>query len=274
MILMAVLTSISVTRVQDGRYVVASVSFGALALVSLALIWLPPVLRLLLLTGGSLKAAGMEASAAGLFTREQLVELLTRAKAVTTVREDDPNATLAIAELRDAVDRLALDALDSNEALSTDALRRLAMTYEQLRRDMPPGPQRTSAMTKIVNEARVRAATSPDLAKQRALKLLESRSQGDRIVGLALTQEAAPVAAFHGVLNLVRNSATAFEMFHALLALQEIGPWLDDAQRATAIEVLEAELDDPRGIGVREDPGLPSLIGRTLLQLRTESRSG
>ena len=179
MVLVAVLTSISVTRSKDGQYAVTSISVGALALVALALIWLPPILRLLLLTGGSVKTGGMEASAGGLFTREQLMELLTRAKAVTTAREDDENAAIAIADLAAEIDRLAFDALDSNETLSAEALRELALHYEHLRRDTPPGPQRTSAMTKIVNEVRVRAATSPHRAASRALSLLESRSEGD-----------------------------------------------------------------------------------------------
>ncbi len=274
MVLVAVLTSISVTRAQDGRYVVASISVGTLALVSLALIWLPPVLRLLLLTGGSLKAGGMEASTGGLFTREQLMELLTRAKAVTTARDDDENAATAIADLEAEIDRLAFDALDSTETLSSDALHGLALSYERLRRDTMPGPKRTSAMTKIVNEVRVRAATSPSRATSQALRLLQSNSEGDRIVGLALTQEAASPEAFPLVLHLIEQSATAFEMFHALLALQEIAPGLDDAQRSTAIVALEAEAGDPRGVGVREDPGLPSLINRTLLQLGAGSQQG
>ena len=63
-------------------------------------------------------------------------------------------------------------------------------------------------------------------------------------------------------------------MFHALLALQEIAPRLTDAQRESAISALEAELGDPRGVGVLQDPGLPSLIRRTLMQLRSGSQFG
>jgi hypothetical protein len=55
------------------------------ALVALALIWLPVLLRLLILTGGTFKAAGVEAAAPGLLGSDELVNLLTRAKAVTTL---------------------------------------------------------------------------------------------------------------------------------------------------------------------------------------------
>lgn len=274
MVLFAVLTSINITRDDDGRYLVTSVHVGALALISLALVWLPPLLRLFLLTGGSVRAGGMEAAAEGLFTREQLLTLLTRAKAVTTTRGDDANAAIAIADLDAEIDRLAFDSFDSNAALSPDALHALAVKYERLRRDAPSGPQRTSAMTKIVNEARVRAATSAARATSQALQLLSSTSQGNRIVGLALTQEAAPPLAFPLVLRLIQRSATAFEMFHALLALQEIIPGLDETERSVALIALEAELKDPRDVGVLQDPGLPTLLKRTLLQLRTASRPG
>lgn len=69
-------------------------------------------------------------------------------------------------------------------------------------------------------------------------------------------------------MRLVEKSATAFEMYHALLAIQEIAPALTSDQRQRAMTVLEREQGDPRSIGVRNDPGLPYLLERTLGILR------
>jgi hypothetical protein len=189
MILLAIVTSVDIARPRAGELSV-SVDAGALALASVALIWLPALLKVLLLTGGSVKAGGVEASAPGMFSREDILDFLTRAKAVTTLREDQVAGNVALVELDAAVDRLAYDTLDGSRSLDADALRRLALEYERLRRDSPPGPQRTSAMTRIVNESRVRAASSIELAERRSQHLLRSPSQGERIVGLALAQEA------------------------------------------------------------------------------------
>lgn len=272
MIALAVLSSVHVHGGTSGDYAV-DISVGTLAIVAVGLIWLPALLRLLLLTGGSLKAGGVEAAAAGMFTREQLMDVMTTAKAVTTLREDEIDAgRSAIAELGSAVDRLAYDVLDSAHSLSSDVLKGLAMDYERLRRDSAPGPLRTSAMTRIVNETRVRAASSKDMAGAKATQLLRSRSQGERIVGLALTQESAPADSFVPVIRLISNSATAFEMFHALLALQEIAPFLDEAQREEAVATLVREDDDPRHVGIHNDPGLPALLKRTLAQVRSGGR--
>ena len=245
-----------------------------MALVALALIWLPPLLRLLALTGGSLKAGGVEASAVGMFPRDELVELLTRAKAVTSMSGEADDGDVAIAELNAAVDKVAFDVLDSASSLDDNVLRRLALEYERLRRETPPGPARTSAMTRIVNEARVRAASSLQVAKTKAQRLLRSPSQGDRIVGLALAQEAVSEESFFDVMKLISKSETAFEMFHALIALQEMAPFLDESRRKRAVEELSLEQGDPRGVGIASDPGLPTLLQRTLLQLRSGGREG
>lgn len=267
MVAAAVLSSVDASRSSRGE-ISLHLEFGTAALVALALIWLPVLLRLLLLTGGTLKAAGLEASATGLITRETLFNLLAQAKGVISAKEDDPSRVEAVKELDHLVEQIASEYLETSDSLDDDALASLARRYERLRRDTPPGPQRTSAMTRIVNEARVRGATSPSVGGRKALPLLSSPSQGDRIVGLALMQEAGNPAASDQVLAIVQDSATAFEMFHALLALQEMAFRMSSAQRAHAVEVLVAEREDPRGVGIGQDPGLPALIERTIGELK------
>ena len=133
---------------------------------------------------------------------------------------------------------------------------------------MPPGGARTSALTRVVNEASFRASTAPEAAQRKALDLLRSPAQGDRIVGLALVQETGGRQGFDEVLHLIAASSTAFEMFHALLALQEQAPALDPTQVERAISTLENEMADPRSVGIQQDPGLSSLLQRTVTILR------
>jgi hypothetical protein len=273
MVLCAVLASVDLTRAANGS-LSFTVDVGPLAIVSVALIWLPALLRLLVLTGGTVKAGSIEASAQGLLSQDDLFELATRTKAVVvSAQGDEATRSVAIAELDATVDRVAQGALRPTESLH-DALRPLTQQYERLRRDTPPGPQRTSAMTRLMNEARVRAAASPDVARSLALEFVGSTAPGERIIGLALVQEVVPKESFAQVLPLVPGSASAFEMYHALLALQELSSDLDDSQRQQAIRTLEAEQRDPRGLGLDQDPGLPSLLERTLTQLRSRGERG
>lgn len=119
-------------------------------------------------------------------------------------------------------------------------------------------------MTRVVNEARVRAGTERSEARDLGVFLIRSRSAGKRLVGLAFLQEAPEPGALEDVLGLVSGSATAFEMFHALVAIKEMSPLLTASQKEAAIETLEREKDDPRGIGVMDDANLPTLIDQVL----------
>lgn len=273
MVVTALLTSVNVTRTPGGDFTI-EVAVGTLSVVALALIWLPALLRLLVLTGGSVKAGNVEAQTGGLLSSTDLFQVATQTKAVATAQGDDATRSVAIAELEATVDELLARGLWRPPSSLRESLRPLSTQYERLRRDTPSGAQRTSAMTRIVNEARVRGAASPDTAHSLAPELLRSLSEGDRIVGLALAQEVAPVTAFAEVLRLVPGSASAFEMYHALLALQELSAVLTGEQRKQAIKVLEAESADPRGVGINQDVGLPTLMKRTLMQLRSAGQVG
>src|SRR5437773_1379344 len=65
MIVVAVLSSVHLGRPASGG-VSVRIAVGTAALAAIALIWLPPVVRLLALTGGGFKAFGFEASTGGL----------------------------------------------------------------------------------------------------------------------------------------------------------------------------------------------------------------
>lgn len=266
MLVASVLTAVHVDRAANGDITVIF-DVGNATLVALALIWLPMLLKVFALAGGSLKAGGVEANIPGVLSESDAIDLGVKARQVAGAR-DEAERTAAAVELEDSVARVTLPILGSTEALPDSVLAHLARTYERLRREMPAGAARTSAMTRIVSEASFRASTAPQEARSKALTLLHSPAQGDRLVGLALVQEAGGGAALDEVLRLIAGSSTAFEMFHALLALQELSPALDSAQRDQAISILESELGDPRSVGIEQDPGLSYLLLRTLSILR------
>lgn len=233
----------------------------------IALLWLPSLIRAWSLAGGKLEAAGLAASSEGLLgSPEDLINRLTGIKTTAgsvseKVKDQAPEVAVALRGLDQEVDQMATEYLVGVDAVSDSAIRALGRHYERLREVMPPSDTRTVEMTRVVNEARVRAEADPETAAKWGEQLVLSEEQGRRIVGLAFLQ-AAPIAkTFPDLLYLVRNSATAFEMFHALLALRECAPLVSQSQRGQAAEGLLDELEeDPRGVGVAADAGLPSLI--------------
>lgn len=70
--------------------------------------------------------------------------------------------------------------------------------------------------------------------------------------------------AFSNALQLVKASATAFEMYHALVALDRLVPYLAADEKEKASEVLRAEARDPRGVGIEPGSDRLSLIERLL----------
>jgi hypothetical protein len=243
---------------------------GAISLTAIALIWLPTAIRLLLLVGGSVKAAGVEASAIGILqSPDKLIDDLANLRTSTEqLGQELPTGGERVQVIGAEVDQIATRYLPSEETLPAGVLDDLAREYERIRRDMPRGQSRTIAMNKLVNEVRIRAAASPMSARRKALPLLRSIREGSRIVGLGLV-EGSPAAEFcDDLLRIFSNSVSAFEQYHSLLALSQIAPILGTADRARAASVLEREKSDPRGVGLMEDPYIPSWIDNVLSKLK------
>lgn len=245
----------------------------ALTIGALALIWLPALLRLLSVAGGKVKAAGLEASSGGLLgTPEGLIEDLAEMRTDTErasreVSQQAPDAGIVFEGLAERIDAMAEHYLSRSNALSLDAVEQLAEAYERIRSTTRPGDRRTLEMTRVVNEARVRANADRDAASRLAKTLLRSDREGERIVGLAMLQEATNVRLADDVLQRIASSASAFEMFNALLALREMATRLSTEKRDAAIAILETEKTDPRGVKVMKDPSLPPLIDEVLTVL-------
>ncbi|WP_131812686.1 hypothetical protein [Mycolicibacterium peregrinum] len=248
---------------------------GTVSIIALALVWLPSVLRFVMLEGVSIKAGGIEATASGLLSSpDQLVGDLAAIRTKTdAIGEGQPAAQSSVEGIDSVIDRMAVQYLPADDVLSGPLLNQKARKYEELRANMPPGDARTRAMTTVVNDVRIRAAASPASAKSLAAQFLTSAKPGDRIVGLALVQGAPSVDSFDDVLRIFTGSLSGFEQYHSLRALDLIAPTLDSAQRGQAIEALETERTDPRGVGVMQDASIPRLLAQTLETLTSPGAS-
>jgi hypothetical protein len=277
MVVVAIVSAVDLTRGPNGD-VGFHVAVDAVAVGAIALIWLPSLVRLLSITGGSLKAAGMEASAGGLLSANELVKTLAGIKNETEQVHPSSSGTAetnpVAAKVNDEIYRIAESYLPPEEAINDRALDAIARRYEEIRRTQPPGWDRTLAMTRCVNEARVRAKAAPEAARRRALRLLPSGAAGDRIVGLGLIQEAPDATAIEHVLRCFTGSASSFEAYQALVAVMRLAELLSPEQRREVSAAIEHEKTDPRDQGIMEDASLPGLIEETLKELSKPAPAG
>lgn len=242
------------------------IAVGPTTLVAIGLIWLPSAVRLLALAGGSVKAGGLEASSTGLMQApERFIEDLTELRASADRPSGQP---LDPAAIETGVDRMAARYLPAEETLTPEVLDGLAREYEEIRRTMRSGDRRTSAMSKIVNEVRVRAAAAPESARRMAPALLRSTADGDRIVGLALVRGNPNGAVHDDVLRILTGAVSPFEQYQCLVTLARILPDLNATERARTKAVLEREKTDPRGLGVMKDTDRASWIDHLLTMLQ------
>ncbi len=267
--ILAVASSIGVEHPASGGWGI-DVNVDATTVGIVAIVWLPALLRLLSLTGGKVKAAGVEASSGGLLgSPEDLIEDLAE---IRTGAEEAgrraPEVDRTLEQVRRQIDEMASEYLSGSDAVTEESVIRLANEYEEIRATIPPGNARTTRMTRVVNEARVRAGASRDAARRSAMSFINSDHEGERLVALAMLQEAPSRRAMDSVLRLISESSTAFEMFNALIALREGAQRMSAEELDHAITVLTAEKGDPRGVGVMADANLPSLIDDVISTLK------
>jgi hypothetical protein len=271
MVVVAVISAVDFDR-RAGGGVSLHIEVDTATLAAIALIWLPAVLRLLSLTGGGVKAFGIEASTGGLANADALVVGLAEIRTqVEEVVREMPDAAPQVHIVEATVDRMASSFLGDVAAQTSEALATYARRYESIRQTQPPSRERTIAMNQLLNEARVRARAAPEQAARMARDLVRSNADGDRVVGLALLEQYPAVEALPDILRCVENSRSAFEQYHAIRTLKATAPLLTADKSALAASALERELADPRGVGVMDDPFIPDAIDSTLHAIEAEA---
>ncbi len=150
---------------------------------------------------------------------------------------------------QDATERAAQSVLSSSELQATAPVREplelYARRYEEARRAMKPGGQRTERMAQIMADVRALADRVAYTAKD-ARDLFESGTDGGRVVALALLRAKPAGECFDLVMKGIgRESRSAFEQYQALRAAEGMLPQLPREARRQLRELLE----DPRTVG-------------------------
>lgn len=270
MVVLAFLSCLTITH-PEGRGVEVNFGVTVTTIGVVALIWLPALIRLLSLTGGRLRAAGVEASSTGLLdSPEDLIVRLARIKTVTEeAKRRAPQAGKLLGGVDQEVDRLANEYLSGSDAVSERTAALLAREYERARGSMEPGYERTIAMTRIVNEASVRGGGDLGEAARLGVRLIRSAHEGERVVATAFLQVAPTREGLDGLLGLISTSDAKFETYHVLRALGCLSPSMSDGEKQRALKVVRAELADPRERGIVTDAYLPSLFEHVIAALES-----
>ncbi len=255
MVFAAVLSSLHV-NVSEKHDLSGSIGVTSITVALLVLIWLPSLLRVLGIAGGGVKTPAGEATTPGLAAlfdtfdpqtkREALPSVLTALTSPDVLTDADERGKSR--ELRRELE-LQLAAVTPQSQDIRETLDRYAGDYEEMRRTMPPGGDRTRLMTRLVAEVRAVARGMPPMATE-LRRMLSEGSDGERIVGLAVAQDQPNRNLFDEICGAIVESHSAFEQYHALVAVLEMLTVIDDRQRRVLVEVLRDAQDDPlRAIG-------------------------
>lgn len=238
------------------------------------MLWLPALLRVWALVGGNLKTPAGEATSPGIL--ESLIPRLqpdaalatTAAVAAAAEQAESDAPPSERGELRRIV--RTLDATVQTPSMSrADALERLttlAARYEALRRNIPPGRDRTRLMTQIVFEAR--ALARADLDPPTDVEAFRRAGDGERVTGLALVQGAPAAAAFDVVLEAIAHSRSAFEQYTALSAIESLIAFVGGGEQPRLRAVLDDQMRGGAGRFITPDSDRWQLAQRLIGRLK------
>jgi CHAT domain-containing protein len=131
---------------------------------------------------------------------------------------------------------LLADADENARSSRTGAFARLADAYENARTSTPSGSEQTVELTRIVNEA---ATLSRNPAPADTLDILLDRDdEGGRVVALAVLEAFPDPSRLDLLLDIVSESRSALEQYHALLAIKLLGPDVPASKRDAVADVL------------------------------------
>jgi hypothetical protein len=264
MIVAAVLSAAHVNVTADGD-VSGDARLTTLTAVFVALIWLPSLLRVVGLAGGAIKTPAGEASTTGLLDvlksldpdtkRERLPQVIATLTSPEVIV--DPDYRPAIRTIRRDLELQLAEATPRRGGIR-ETLDAYAQEYEQLRREVAPGRERTLQMTTVTAEARAAARTAP-LTTADLRNMMSGGRDGERVIALALAQDQADSRLFDVVLDAIVHSRSAFEQYQALGTAFEMAESLDGAQKRELAAGLRSALANET-YGIRDDSSRGLLV--------------
>lgn len=115
--------------------------------------------------------------------------------------------------------------------------------YEHLRKSQPPSWARTSRMEDLLRDARaldVRSLTSEDVER-----IFRTGTDGNRVVAIALIEEAPRLAAATVLVDAIVRNRSAFEQYHALSAAERALDLLPAEERTKVMNAVRSVLHGP-----------------------------
>jgi hypothetical protein len=124
---------------------------------------------------------------------------------------------------------------ESNAILSS-----FANQYEEIRRVMPSGPDRTRRLDRLVGRIQSLAGEIEEADAPR--KIFSLGLEGFRIVGLALASRSTNTENISIAMDGIRNSRSAFEQYQALLLAEFLLSRLGENARAELADAVSSQL--------------------------------
>src|SRR5262249_11832774 len=125
-------------------------------------------------------------------------------------------------------------------------LTQLARTYEQVRRDMPPGNKRTVKMASIA-VSMMALAKKTRYAAGEVIQLFQKGGDGDRLPGIEQVHGNPDPACFQAIEEAIRNPRSSFEQYRALLVAQDLLARLDNEQKQQLADALKYQRSGAEG---------------------------
>jgi hypothetical protein len=270
MLLAALASVLDVTISSSGWSAAVRISSGTV--VVLGLFWLPVLINLLALAGGTLKFPSGEATSKG------LLDLLAALRDVPPdlKRETFPPVIAALGSVPDPARENVravrteleeqLSALPMDQADARARLRDLVQRYDELRPNRVINPRTVFDLDRLAAEVLgfVRVAHhEPAPASQ-----FREEGDGERIIDLVSIEALPSSVHVPQVLDAIRAPRSAFEQYQALLALDKLVPELNVGQQVEAIEALKVAQSDASDLQItRKDPSRWVLSGQLVSRL-------
>ncbi len=145
---------------------------------------------------------------------------------------------------------------------------RLADEYDQVRAARQSGSSRTKALDELVSVVR-RTSRSAALQVLRPATFLASGKAGSRVVGMGILEQFVDTGCFEQVLEIVTNSPSAFEQYHALVVLSGMADELEPGQIAGLEETLRDQMSGGEGKWIEEGTARWVVAAEILKKLRS-----
>lgn len=188
-----------------------SFAIKSITAVMFGLVWLPVLLRILAVSGGGIKTGAGEANTPGLISL--LPKLIATLDSVepTLGKEEQAKVAAVRQEAEQSLGAIAAASPMSARQRLSDLIRE----YEEVRRVMPSGQQRTFRMQQIA--ARIRAmAAEANYSPSEIRNLFSQGGEGDRLAAIQMLQRSPYPECFDLVTGAIAQPHSAFEQFAAL----------------------------------------------------------